>query len=445
MVSLISEPSALRAQTALVAEFPDLRRLAAVRGALPFFYLEHPEGDLAIAAFGIAAELRASGPARFQDLSLRGRRMLSSVRVNSYDSGAVLGPLMVGGFGFSDRQCTAHEWREFPAACLMLPRMLWIRRQGQCTLTRTWEEGREDPPETALPPAWSTDAAGSRALEHSAASAEQSHLSDQQARWRERVQRVRAMVADGAVRKVVLSRRIETDCAQVNPVSFLSDSRQMRPLCFNFWFSRGTTGFFGSTPELLVRVEGERVFSAALAGTASRGATAQSDEALGDSLLACAKNREEHRYVSEAVKSALGTVADDLRWPAKPGLMRLPEAHHLFTPFEGRLRHRFSAIELAGLLHPTPAVCGEPREAARQLIEQEEPDRGWYSGALGWMDGDGNGEFAVALRCALTDGARMFLWAGAGILADSDPQAEFAETEAKFAALLGGSEIGHAE
>ncbi len=434
------EPPAWRAQTVLDAEFPDLHLLCAVRGTLPFFYLEQPERDLAIVALGSAAELRSSGPSRFQELSLRGRRMMSSIRTDRRDGAPVQGPLMVGGFGFSDRDCMAHEWREFPAACLMLPRLLWVRHGGRCALTRIWDEGREGPPALALP-ASPPEAACCRALECSAAGEKQWRLAEQRARWRGRVERVRAMVRRGTVRKVVLSRRIETDSARVKPASFLRAARRKRPSCFNFWFSRAATGFFGSTPELLVRVEGERVFSAALAGTAPRGPTPELDRALGNSLLACPKNLEEHRYVGEAVKAALGPVAEQLDSPAKPGLMRLPEAQHLFTPFAGRLRHRYSAIELAGLLHPTPAVCGEPRQRALELIEQEEPDRGWYAGTLGWMDAQGNGEFAVALRCALIDGARVFLWAGAGIVADSDPPAEFAETEAKFAALLGGSKI----
>lgn len=429
------ERSSLCAETTPVAEPPELLELSSVPGASPFFYWEHPARGWAVAALGSLVELRSSGADRFQDLSVRACELLSRVRVSSRLAEPARGPLMVGGFGFSDRDCAAREWREFPAACLMLPRMLWIRRQGRCTLTRIWDERREDPPQAALA-ASPTAAPHSRVSAWSRGCRPKRSLTERRTRWRERVERAHAMVRCGVLRKVVLSRRIEVEFAAADPVPLLRASRKTRPQCFNFWFSRATTALVGSTPELLVRVEGNRVFSAALAGSAPRGATPELDRALGNSLLACKKNLEEHQYVAEAVKSALGGVADRLHLPARPGLMRLPEAQHLFTPVEGRLRARRSAVELAGLLHPTPAVCGVPREAARELIEREEPGRGWYTGAVGWMDSEGNGEFAVALRSALIDGSRMFLWAGAGIVAGSDPQAEFAETQAKFSALL---------
>ena len=215
-------------------------------------------------------------------------------------------------------------------------------------------------------------------------------------------------------------------------------------MLFNFWLGREGTSFLGSTPELLVRVEGQTVTSGALGGSAPRGADDEEDRVLGDSLLASAKNLEEHEYVVSAVRSALGSVAGPLYSVERPRLMRLPEAQHLYTPVQGRLRERRSALEVAGLLHPTPAVCGVPRETARAIIEREEPHRGWYTGAVGWMDAGGGGEFAVALRSGLVDRSRMFLWAGAGIVAGSDPEAEFAETETKFSALFRSASIGSA-
>ncbi len=438
----MSEVSSLRAETTPVADPPDLLELSRASGASPFFYWEHPVSGTAIAALGSVVELRASGARRFQDLSSRAREVLSQINVSSHAGEPCDGPLMVGGFGFSDRDPAAYEWREFPAACVMLPRILWIRRRGRCTLTRVWDEQREKRPDPAFPSPIA--AVGACESNLNGVCDPEPALAEQRARWRERVERARAMVKRGVLSKVVLSRRIEVECADVDPSALLRASRKTRPGCFSFWFSRATTSLFGSTPELLVRVEGDRVSSGALAGSAPRGSSPEQDRALGESLLACRKNLEEHEYVREAIKSALGSVADHLQIPGKPALMRLPEAQHLFTPVEARLRGRHSAIEVAGLLHPTPAVCGVPRETARELIEREEPGRGWYAGTVGWMDGAGNGEFAVALRSALIDGPRMFLWAGAGIVAGSDPQAEFAETEAKFSALLRSSGIDHA-
>ena len=436
------EVSFLRAETTPVAVAPELLELSRTSAAPPFFYWEHPARGMAIAALGSVVELRASGKRRFEELSSRAQELLSRIRLDSEAAEPCDGPLMVGGFGFSDRESAAREWREFPAACVMLPKLLWIRRQGRCTLTRIWNPAREERPDALFPR--SQTAAGGACESNLNGAREPETLAEQRARWRERVERARAMVKRGVLSKVVLSRRIEIRRTGVDPARLLRAARNTRPGCFSFWFARAQTALFGSTPELLVRVEGERVSSGALAGSAPRGSSPEQDRALGEALLQCAKNLEEHEYVREAVRSALGAVAGHLRMPPRPVLMRLPEAQHLFTPVEARLRGTHSVIELAGLLHPTPAVCGVPREAARELIEREEPGRGWYAGTVGWMDRAGNGEFAVALRSALIDGPHMFLWAGAGIVAGSDPQAEFAETEAKFSALLRSSGIDHA-
>lgn len=431
--------STLRAETTLVAEPPDLLELSHASGS-QFFYWEHPARDIAIAALGTVEELHSSGAGRFQDLSSRARRLLSNIRVDAHAAGRGDGPLMVGGFGFSDRESAAYEWREFPAACLVLPRILLIRRDGRCTLTRIWDEECEGRPEVALGPL--KTATAQVCVPNPGVSCEamsSPSLAEDRVRWCDRVERARAMVAQGVLRKVVLSRRIEIERGGIEPAALLHASLRTRPGCFTFWFSRETTALFGSTPELLVRVESDRVISGALAGSAPRGASPEQDRALGDCLLACRKNLEEHEYVRQAVRSALCGVTDNLQVPERPVLMRLPEAQHLFTPIEGRLRVPCDVAELAGMLHPTPAVCGAPRETAREMIDREEPGRGWYTGAVGWTDPAGNGEFAVTLRSALVDGSRMFLWAGAGIVAGSDPQAEFEETQAKFTALLRSS------
>ncbi len=352
---------------------------------------------------------------------------------------------MVGGFGFSDRACDAHEWREFPPAWIFLPRLLWVRRGARCTLTMTWAKDDRDSADRIL--------ARALAAGHSChRSANLTPLLDlrpsattplERIDWRERVERVRSQILCGALKKVVLSRRQSIETASpIDPARFIDSARAARPSCVNFFVSPRATSFVGSTPEQLVKLDGETVTSSALAGSVARGDNPQADRALGDSLLSSAKNLEEHQYVVNALASALEAVASPVNVPARPCLMLLPEAQHLFTRVEGRLREDRSVIELAGLLHPTPAVCGVPREAARAIIEREEPGRGWYTGAVGWIDLRGQGEFAVALRAGVIDGGAMFLFGGAGIVAGSDSEAEFAETENKLTALLGSTVLG---
>ncbi len=436
-------PGSIFSKTVAVDEPVDLLRAIRHSGAAPLFYWERPDHALTIAAAGAVAEFRASGAGRFRDVSERARELLSSLNPGrNIDPGG--GPLMVGGFGFSDHACQAHEWREFPPAWIFLPKLLWVRRGVRCTLTVAWAKDDRD----------SVDRLLARALEapHSChRSANPPPLFElrpstttplERQDWRERVERVRSQILCGDLKKVVLSRRIAVETASpIDPARFMDSARAARPSCVNFFVSATSTSFVGSTPERLVKLDGETVTSAALAGSVPRGGNDEEDRALGDSLLSSAKNLEEHQYVVSALAAALEPVASPLNVPARPGLMLLPEAQHLFTRIEGRLRESRSVIELAGLLHPTPAVCGVPREAARAIIEREEPGRGWYTGAVGWIDARGDGEFAVALRAGVIDGMMMYLFGGAGIVAGSDSEAEFAETENKLTALLGSTTL----
>ena len=157
------------------------------------------------------------------------------------------------------------------------------------------------------------------------------------------------------------------------------------------------------------------------------------DAELGAALLASAKNTEEHAYAVASVRDALGPLCADLDIPSRPSLLKLANVHHLGTAVSGTLAADRSVLSLAGALHPPAAVCGTPAEAALELIrELEHMERGRYAGPVGWVDANGNGEFGIALRCAELDGRRARLFAGCGIVADSDPAAEVAETEVKF-------------
>jgi isochorismate synthase len=437
-------PNSIFSETVAVDESLDLLRAIRGSGAAPLFYWERPDRGLTIAAAGAVAEFRSSGAGRFREASERARDLLCSLDAGSNgDPGH--GPLMVGGFGFSDRACTAGEWREFPPAWIFLPKLLWVRRGARCTLTIAWTKDDRDSADRMLARAL----AAPHSCHRSATAPPLSELRPstttpaQRIDWCERVERVRSQILSGALKKVVLSRRLAVETASpIDPAHFMDSARTARPSCVNFFVSGNATSFVGSTPEQLVKLDGETVTSSALAGSIPRGANHQEDRALGDSLLSSAKNLEEHNYVVNALASALEPVASPLNVPARPRLMLLPEAQHLFTRVEGRLREPRSVIELAGLLHPTPAVCGVPREAARAIIEREEPERGWYTGAVGWIDSSGDGEFAVALRAGVIDGRMMYLFGGAGIVAGSESEAEFAETENKLTALIGSPTLG---
>jgi salicylate biosynthesis isochorismate synthase/menaquinone-specific isochorismate synthase len=204
-----------------------------------------------------------------------------------------------------------------------------------------------------------------------------------------------------------------------------------------FAVGRGDAVFVAASPELLVRREGQRASTVGLAGSIRRSADPAIDDHLGEQLLHSDKDREENAIVVRRIARALRPHAVWVTAAPEPALVRVANIQHLGTPIRAQLATPLSAIELAGVLHPTPAVGGEPWAVASPLIPALEGlDRGWYAGAVGWTDAVGDGEFCVALRCALLRGRLAHLYAGGGIVRDSDPVAELAETEVKLGALL---------
>ena len=252
----------------------------------------------------------------------------------------------------------------------------------------------------------------------------------------------------GALRKVVLARTLIVDAGRaLDPKQLLWRLRAVDPDCYTFAApemerARGEIQpmalLVGATPELLVAEHGPEIRATPLAGSAPRHGDPAEDRAAAQALLDSPKDREEHAAVIEAVAEALGEACEELRSPKEPELLGTANVWHLATPFTGRARDDIgSVLELVAKLHPTPAVCGSPRTLARAALAELEPiERGLYAGPVGWVDRDGDGEWAIALRCAEITGGSARLFAGAGIVADSVPQLELDETERKFRALL---------
>lgn len=194
----------------------------------------------------------------------------------------------------------------------------------------------------------------------------------------------------------------------------------------------------GASPELLISRRGTTIIANPLAGSEPRSADAQIDQARAEQLLESAKDRREHALVIEAVVEALRPFCRELRVPSEPSLINTPTMWHLSTLIEGELSDETtSSIDLALALHPTPAVCGYPRHAARKAIaEIEAYDRGLFTGMVGWCDDSGDGEWVVTIRCAEVASHSIRLYAGAGVIAGSSPEKELAETGAKFNTML---------
>jgi menaquinone-specific isochorismate synthase len=249
-------------------------------------------------------------------------------------------------------------------------------------------------------------------------------------------------IADRALDKVVLARRVGLDLGTaLDPFLVLRHLRQATPGCFHFAVQpAGGAAFIGASPERLFRRRGDRVVSEAVAGTRPRGETPEADAALRDELLESPKERREHAFVQDAIRTELEALCTDVDDPQPPSDLALTRERHLHAPLAGTLRPDTSTLDLLDALHPTPAVGGVPTDEALAAIRTQEPfDRGWYAGPVGWLGADA-AEFAVAIRSGLVQHSRLALFSGAGIVEGSKPDREWEEIEQKigdFASILG--------
>lgn len=267
-----------------------------------------------------------------------------------------------------------------------------------------------------------------------------SHSIPGEDRFKQGVRQAVANFGLSDIRKAVLSRVLEVELAgRADPASIFASLAAQNPTGYQFRVPLADGAeLVGVSPELLLRKEGSAIVSNPLAGSARRQADSDSDAAAAGALLQSPKDLREHGYVTDDIRRLLLPLCDTLDVPQTPSLLSTSAMWHLSTRIEGTLRQPdMSALELACVLHPTPAVCGYPTLLARKLIDLVEPfERDLFAGIVGWMDADGNGEWAVTIRCGTVQGNRIRLFAGAGIVADSCPDAEWAETQGKLGTML---------
>ena len=255
--------------------------------------------------------------------------------------------------------------------------------------------------------------------------------------WQSSVKKALLEIEKGTLEKVVLARRSIFSFNQpLDALLALKRLKEISPECFHFCFAPDEgLAFIGASPERLYKREGRMVSTEALAGTRPRGTTSAQDEDLKNDLLTSNKEREEHFFVINFLKSALGDLCSSLSVDPNVGVLSLSGGHHLLTFIEGSLNKGVDDALLLKSLHPTPAVCGAPGEKAIKIISANEPfKRGWYAGAIGFI-GQEETEFAVSIRCGLINQNKLFLFAGAGIVAGSNPEEEWEEIETKLASF----------
>ena len=422
---------------------PTAVAVASRRPAEPWFCLEQPDRDgSALAAMGSIRVLEARGGDRFGAVGRAWSTVAADAVADDVDGPPGSGLVAVGGFAFADDGGGSARWEGFAPASMIVPELSLARRGDRVALTVNVSVAPDDTladlqarvkqrlselRAPALPMLDPAPAGTYRVL----SPMPPAHFEEAVARA---VERIRA----GELEKIVLARDVEVHAPADHDVgAVLGLLREAFPSCYVFAVGRGDGTFLAASPELLVRCDGQRASTVGLAGSIRRSADPAIDDHLGEQLLRSEKDREENAIVVRRIARALRPLSVWVAAAPEPALVRVANIQHLGTPIRAQLASPLGAIELAGVLHPTPAVGGEPWEVVQRLIPALEGlDRGWYAGTVGWTDATGDGEFCVALRCALVRGRLAHLYAGGGIVRNSDPAAELAETEVKLGALL---------
>jgi len=416
---------------------------ASRRPGEPWFCFEQPDRDeAALASLGELRRIEPGGPGRFDRAAAQWRRLVGSAICDPADGPAGAGLVATGGFAFAPDGGSAPHWAGFDAGALTIPEVSLARRGEDVRLTVAGLATPDDDPHDLVARAERRLAELREAplplLDPSpsgrwriASSAPPDHYEAAVARAVERIEA-------GDFEKIVLAREVSVHApADHDVAAVFGVLRAAFTSCYVFCAGIGDAAFVAASPELLVRREGLRASTVALAGSTRRSADPGVDAHLGEQLLRSDKDREEQAIVTRRIAHALRPHSVWVTAPEEPTIIRVANIQHLATPIRAQLRQPVSAIELAGLLHPTPAVGGEPHAAATPRIPAFEGlDRGWYAGPVGWTDANEDGEFCVALRCALVTGRVARLYAGVGVVRESDPAAELAETEVKLGALL---------
>jgi menaquinone-specific isochorismate synthase len=408
-----------------------------------WFCWEQPDRGFALAALGIAHEATSRGARRFDDVTaecLRLREGAIAEEPMGLPAGA--GAVWTGGFAFDPDGATAPQWSSFAPASMALPELSLCRSGERSFLTVSLVIASGDDSEASL----KRIAARLAGLREEPLPLLDPHLTERPeirsvhppGDFERAVAAATERIEEGRLSKVVLAREVAVRAAAAHdPAAVFGGLREQFPSCFCFCCGTPEAAFLGASPELLVRRAGAGASTVALAGSTRRSSDPAVDDHLGEQLLRSDKNRREQRIVAERIVRTLRPHAVWVETAEEPELIKVANIQHLATPVIAQLAESHSAVELAGLLHPTPAVGGEPWPAAAATIaELERMDRGWYAGPIGWMDPTEDGEFCVALRSALLRDRDAHLYAGVGVVAGSDPAAELAETEVKLEALL---------
>lgn len=420
------------------------------------FYWEYPDEKLAIAAGKSIKQIKAEGHNRFKSVSECIASYKAKIIELSDFNHSLSGVHFLGGFGFFDHNVN-EGWEAFGASAFVVPEWTFIR-DGELSLltinlklknlvdvdevqndifTKLYNLNLNIQKSTRRRNGFFTDA---RKLKVSVQDGV-NELND----WVKNVNKAKGYIRSGSHNKVVVSRSLKVNTTErIEPTKLVNQLRKEYPSCYSFLFRPdGKNSFVGSTPERLLSVRSKYILTEGLAGSISRGTTATQDTIFERQLLNSKKDNEEHYYVVRSIIKRLEMFSDEINYPSKPGIKKFTNVQHLYTPVSAWMNAQHDPFEILEKLHPTPAVGGSPSEKALELIPLlEAHNRGWYAGPVGWINSKGRGEFVVAIRSGLVKENTANIFAGCGIVEDSDPIMEWEETKLKLIPMLSAIKHG---
>lgn len=403
------------------------------------FYWINPNRTLAITGVGSVQTLIAEKN-RFQETENLWKQAVENAWIdNPYKMVPATGLVAFGGMDFDPLEAKTELWKKFELSKFYIPELMLTTYHSDSYVTVNILINKEE----------TIDEAATRLRKNTqkfitGKTFGVQHIEIKRNRviepekWKETVKEATKEMKEKRAEKIVLAREVRLSFTEeINITQVLEELHHTQANSYIFAFESGGDCFIGATPERIVKVENNNLLSTCLAGTAPRGKTKEEDEQIGYELLHDKKNRDEHEFVVKMIKEAVLKTCTNVNIPNEPVLHPLKNLQHLYTSVTGTLKDEYSIFDCLKDLHPTPALGGTPTEDSLAYIREHELlDRGWYGAPIGWVDSNQNGEFAVAIRSGLIQGDEASLFAGCGVLADSDPEMEFEETRIKMLPML---------
>ena len=404
------------------------------------FFIENNKSDITILGLGCASEIKFSNLSDIKDVQSKIHEILNNI-ININDN-EYASPKFLGGHAFNMNANLNSDWNKFPKGKFILPECIITSYKDQAWITIIKKIGEDRNPNVIYTEMLKIyNSLNQNHKSQSSASINILNIKDsiEKNDYLNIVDEIINEIKSNDIDKIVFARskyiEFENSLSLKNTMKSLQGSY---PDCINFFIKLSESDiFFGSTPERLIFKNDNYINTQAIAGTMRRGINFDEDNKIEAQLKTDEKNIKEHEYVISGIKNILSAKLNTIKVSKEPEILKLKQLQHLVSNISGYLKTDIHILELVNILHPTPAIAGTPTDKALELINRyEKNSRGWYSGPLGWIDKNGDGDFCVALRSGYMSNNYMQLFSGGGIVTNSNSEDEWEETELKFRTIL---------